>query len=203
MDSSFLIFSLVVLIMSSVVHEYMHGWMANELGDDTAKRLGRLTLNPLAHLDPMGSFLLPILMYLGSMGTFVFGYAKPVPFNPLHFKDIRKDSAKVAAAGPLSNLVIAVLCGLAIRLMPGAGEMFLSFLAIIVQINLILMIFNLIPVPPLDGSKILMAFLPYKLQAEYVKLERYGMFISLAVVFFAFPVILKIAAIFYTLIVLI
>ncbi len=192
MDSSLLIFSLLVLIMSSVVHEYMHGWTANELGDPTAKMLGRLTLNPLAHLDPVGSFLLPMIVYLGSGGAFVFGYAKPVPYNPLNLEDKKYGPAKVAAAGPLSNLMIAVLCGLVIRFIPISNESFIILLSMIVQINLILMVFNLIPLPPLDGSRVLSAFLPAKLQVKYASLERYGMFLALAVVMFAFPVILVI-----------
>lgn len=201
MDSFYLLFSLVVLIMSSVVHEYMHGWMANELGDNTAKMLGRLTLNPLAHLDPMGSFLLPALIFFGSGGSFIFGYAKPVPYNPLNLKDFKYGPAKVAAAGPLSNLAIAVLCGLLLRFLPGGGEMFLLFLSLIIQINLILMVFNLIPLPPLDGSRILAAFLPAQMQIKYFSLERFGLFLALILVIFAFPVILMITNLLFKIIV--
>lgn len=192
MDSYFLIFSLVVLIMSSVVHEYMHGWMANELGDNTAKMLGRLTLNPLAHLDFFGSFLLPVMLYFATNGAFVFGFAKPVPFNPLNLKDPRFGSAKVAVAGPFANLVLAVLCGLAIRFFPFANETFLILMSLAVQINLILMIFNLLPIPPLDGSKILFSFLPSKWQAPFLSLERYGLFLALILVIFVFPLIMLI-----------
>lgn len=192
MDSYLLIFSLIVLVMSSVVHEYMHGWAANELGDNTAKMLGRLTLNPLAHLDPFGSFLLPIILYLATSGAFVFGFAKPVPYNPLNLKEPRFDSAKVAAAGPFANLAIAVMCGLLMRFLPSENETFLILLSLIVQINLILMIFNLLPIPPLDGSKILLPFLPEKWQAPYLSLERYGLFIALIFASFAFPFLMVI-----------
>lgn len=187
-----MVFSLLVLVMSSAIHEYMHGWTANELGDPTAKKAGRLTLNPLVHLDPIGSFLLPALMYFGTGGAFVFGYAAPVPYNPFNLRDKRYGPAKVAASGPLANLVVAVLCGLVIRLYPGAEGSFLMLLSVVVQINLILAVFNLIPIPPLDGSKVLSAFLPANMQAGYESVQKYGMFLALALVIFAFPVILAI-----------
>jgi Zn-dependent protease len=194
-------FFLIVLIMSAVVHEYMHGWAANELGDETAKNAGRLTLNPLVHLDPVGSFLLPLILYISTAGAFVFGYAKPVPYNPYNLKDLKYGPAKVAAAGPLANLAIAVFCGLVIRFVPVGNVMFFLLLQIIVQLNLVLMVFNMIPIPPLDGSKIILPFLPVKWQMKFVELEKYGFIFALAIVMFAFPAIVFIVNILFRLIV--
>lgn len=153
------VFQLVVLIISVMIHEISHGAMAKELGDDTAERLGRLTLNPLAHLDFFGSFLLPLLLYLSSGGAFIFGWAKPVPYNPLKLKNPRRDSALLAFAGPMANLVLALFFGLLIRfnLLP---LQVLPYVIIIIAINVKLAIFNLVPIPPLDGSKILFYFFP-------------------------------------------
>ena len=201
METHLLIFSLLVLIMSSVVHEYMHGWVANELGDPTAEQMGRLTLNPLVHLDPFGSVLIPMLVFFGTGGAFVFGYAKPVPYNPFNLKDKKYGPAKVAAAGPMANFVMALLCGLTIRFLPETNQVFPFLLSWVVQINLILMVFNLIPIPPLDGSKVLSAFLPANMQMKLMSLEKYGLFLALAVVMFAFPVILVIVNFLFKLIV--
>jgi len=167
------VFQIIVLILSAVVHEYMHGWAAYRLGDPTAKEAGRLTLNPLAHLEWFGSFLLPAVMVL-SGSAFVFGWAKPVPYNPHNLRDRRYGEAKVALAGPLSNFILALAFGLVLRFMPVFSLTFTGLLGIIVYINLILMIFNLIPIPPLDGSKILAIFLPAHYRERYLRLERTG-----------------------------
>ncbi len=159
--------------MSAVVHEYMHGWMAHYLGDNTAKSAGRLSLNPLVHLEWFGSFFMPLVMILTGM-PFVFGWAKPVPYNPFNLSDKKYGEAKVAAAGPLANLVIAVFFGLCLRFLPFFSVSFSAFLGIIVYINLILMVFNLVPIPPLDGSKILATFLPVGLRDRYLGSERVG-----------------------------
>lgn len=189
--------------MSAVFHEYAHGWVAYKLGDNTAKSMGRLTLNPINHLDPVGSILLPILLIL-SGSNFVIGWAKPVPYNPYNLRDARYGDMKVALGGPGTNLILAIFFGFIARLTPMAVNMkyalvngFLSgdndflmgmmsgnFMAIIFVIsviacfiNLLLMIFNLVPVPPLDGSKVLMTFLPHYLQVKMHKIEPYGFFI--------------------------
>jgi len=161
------IFLIIILIFSVMIHEIAHGAMAYQLGDQTAKYAGRLTLNPLRHLDPMGSILLPaILIILRS--PILFGYAKPVPINPYNFKDQKYGSLKVALAGPASNLLVAVFFGLILRLIPailGIPGLVIIF-SYIVYINILLAIFNLIPVPPLDGSHILFALLPYQAKGE-------------------------------------
>lgn len=185
------LFQIIVLIFSAIIHEYMHGWMAERLGDDTAKRAGRLTLNPLAHLDWFGSVLLPLMLIFSGVGV-IFGWAKPVPYNPNNLRNPRWDSAKVAAAGPLGNLIIAVLFGLFLRFVPLDSLMLVVLIVIIVFINLILMIFNLVPIPPLDGSKILMAFLPSSWQVKFMRWERYGIILLLLFIFIAIDIILPI-----------
>ena len=138
-----ILFQIIALIMSAIIHEYMHGWMANQLGDPTAKISGRLTLNPLVHIDLFGSILLPFILVATKAG-FVFGYAKPVPFNPYNLKDKQYGSAKVAIAGPMANLAIALVFGMILRFFPLPNIMLGILFATIVQINLMLMIFNLL-----------------------------------------------------------
>lgn len=159
-----LVFTIAVLVMSVVIHETSHGYAANYLGDPTAKLLGRLSLNPLRHLDPVGSILVPGILAL--MGGFVIGWAKPVPYDPSRLRAGKWGPAIVAAAGPLSNLLIAAVFALALRFMPAgvlSGPAMTLWVTVVI-INIMLAIFNLIPVPPLDGSKILFALLPYRLR---------------------------------------
>jgi Zn-dependent protease len=195
-----LIFEIIVLVFSAIIHEYMHGWMADQLGDPTAKQAGRLTLNPLPHLDLFGSFLLPLLLVLSNVGI-VFGWAKPVPFNPYNLRDKQFGPAKVAIAGPLGNLITAVFFGLLLRFLPMQNEMLITLLALIVQINLVLMIFNLVPIPPLDGSKVLAAFLPYEMQMKFFSLEKYGMIFVIIFITFGFTFIVPIINFLFKLIV--
>jgi len=185
------IFQILVLIFSAVAHEYMHGWMAHRLGDNTAKDAGRLTFNPLAHLEWFGSFFLPLLMILSNFG-FVFGWAKPVPYNPHNLKDRKYGDAKVALAGPMANLGIAIVFGLVIRFLPFVSLTFTGLLSIIVYINLILMIFNLIPIPPLDGSKILAVFLKPETRYKYLRMERTGFILVILVVMLAGGIIVPV-----------
>jgi len=185
------IFEIIVLIFSAIIHEYMHGWAANQMGDSTAKDAGRLTLNPIPHIDPVGSILLPALMVLGNFG-FVFGWAKPVPFNPYNLRDQKWGPAKVAIAGPLGNLVTALFFGLVLRFFPITNDLFSLALGIIVYINLLLMVFNLVPIPPLDGSKVLLPLLPYHWQEKFYRLEQYGFIIVLVFIYFGFSLILPI-----------
>ncbi len=184
-DALVLIFQLAVLLFSVIVHEVSHGAIAYKLGDDTAKAAGRLTLNPIKHLDLMGSFLVPLFLYLTSGGSFILGWAKPVPFNPFKLKNPRPGAAFIGAAGPLSNFALAFIFGLLIRLLgPMAeGSVFVMsiilFFNIIVFINIMLGIFNLVPIPPLDGSKLLFAFISDRYIRFKIFLEQYGFFILL------------------------
>ena len=182
----FIIF-ISVLLFSVVIHELAHGSVAYSLGDPTAKYAGRLTLNPLKHLDPLGSVILPILLALLPSGV-ILGWAKPVPINPYNFRDQKWGSLKVSIAGPASNIALALFFGLLIRFLPQSIFVIAPGLAIIFQaivvMNLVLAFFNLLPIPPLDGHWILFHFLPIKF--DYVKyfLQQYGIFILLFLLFF-------------------
>ena len=185
-----IIFFLITVILSAVIHEYAHGWAADQLGDPTARLAGRLTINPIAHIDLWGTLLLPFFLYTISGGSFMFGYAKPVPYNPYNLKDKRFGPAMVGAAGPLSNIVLAVIFGLMMRAFP--GSILTIYFSVIVYVNILLAVFNLVPIPPLDGSKILFAILPDSMHNFKVTLERFGFFILIFFIFFAFQLILPI-----------
>ncbi len=180
MEFGFIIL-LALIIPSAIIHEYAHGWMADQLGDPTARYAGRLTLNPMAHIDPIGTFALPIILGFVSGGTFMFAYAKPVPFNPYNLKYPRWGPAMVGAAGPLSNLLLALVFALII---PFSSGVITSVLVGVVFVNIMLAVFNLVPIPPLDGSKLLYASLPRS--AEHVKrfLDRYGLIIFFIFIFY-------------------
>jgi len=173
----FLILVLIaILIFSIMIHEIAHGLAALWQGDWTAQQAGRLTLNPLKHLDPWGSFIIPFFLIISGVGI-VFGWAKPVPYNPYNLRDQKYGPAIVGMAGPLSNLILALTAGVLMRLFLVMGVSSSAFifivLALFVQTNLLLLIFNLLPIPPLDGSKLLFTFLPI---SEHTKqlLEQYG-----------------------------
>lgn len=174
-----------------IIHEVTHGYVAGILGDPTAKLEGRLTLNPIKHIDLFGSIVLPLLLLITNAG-FLFGWAKPVPYNPYNLKAGKWGPAIVAGAGPVSNLLIAILFAIFLK-MGIAYEMIgtstIPLLIQIVQINVVLGIFNLVPIPPLDGSKVLFAFLPYKWNYIKEALERYSLFVILFVVLFGFKFI--------------
>ena len=193
------IFSIIILIFSVVIHEVSHGLMADRLGDPTARLSGRLTLNPIGHLDWFGSIILPLLTY--NLGGFIIGWAKPVPYNPYNLKG-RFSEALVALAGPVSNLIIAVVFGLVIRtagvwVLP--NSLFQISVAI-VMINIILAVFNLVPIPPLDGSKILFALIPYRFGQIRVWLERYSLALVIIFIFFLWQFIAPLAGIVFRLI---
>ncbi len=176
------------ILLAIILHEVAHGWVAYKLGDPTAKAQGRLTLNPLVHIDPIGTVVVPLVLLV--LGGFIFGWARPVPVDPRYFKDPYKDMAKVAIAGPMANMLMAIGWGFLMvwgaRLqvdMPDIGK-FLMYSGLAgVQINLILAALNLIPIPPLDGSRIVAAFLPPNVRNSYYRLEPYGFFILLALIF--------------------
>lgn len=184
-----------IVIPSAIMHEYAHGWMANQLGDPTAKYAGRLTLNPKAHVDKWGTIFMPLILLLVSGGSFVFAYAKPVPYNPYNLKDPKWDPLKVAIAGPFSNFFLAFIFGLVFRFAPLNPQM-LSFIFIVIFINVLLGVFNLVPIPPLDGSKVLYALLPESMFKVRVFMEQYGIFLLLVFIFFLFELIRPIINIF-------
>lgn len=180
------IFSLIVLLFSVIIHELAHGYVAYSLGDPTAKYAGRLTLNPLRHLDPLGSVILPLLLLLATAGQGpIFGWAKPVPINPYNFKDQRWGTLKVAISGPATNFGIAIFFGLLIRFsgLPQTVP-FIELLGIITIYNFLWGIFNLVPIPPLDGSWILFWFLPPAAEKAKMFLQQYGLFILVFFIFF-------------------
>ncbi|MDO8570633.1 MAG: site-2 protease family protein [Candidatus Daviesbacteria bacterium] len=181
--------SIVILLFSVIIHEVMHGVMALKFGDRTAENAGRLTLNPIPHIDPIGTILVPTMLILSGLlfpggSGFIIGWAKPVPVNPLNFSNIRKGELYVSLAGVGSNFALAIFATiiyhLYILLSPlTANLLILEILSFTVTINLLLGIFNLLPIPPLDGSKVLMSRLPTKLAIQYQSLEKYGMLILL------------------------
>ena len=189
-------------MFSVVVHEVAHGYAAYLQGDNTARFQGRLTLNPLKHLEWFGSFILPTTSYL--LGGFIIGWAKPVPFNPYNLRNQKWGEAIVAFAGPFINICIAVVFGLLIRLVVlGVFVLPTGFVQIagtIVFINLILACFNLVPIPPLDGSKILFAFLPYRLAHIRETLEAYGFTLLIFFVFFLWQFLIPVVRFFFGLI---
>ena len=197
----FLLFQIAILIFSVVMHEVSHGVVAYSLGDTTAKNSGRLTLNPIPHIDLFGSILLPLLSYFA--GGIIIGWAKPVPINPFNLRDQKYGSLKVSLAGPASNFVIALAFGLALRFLPVAqvNPFFASAISYIVFLNILLAVFNLLPLPPLDGSHILFSFLPRSMEHIKIFLLRYGSIILLFLIFFFFGFISSIASAIFRLIV--
>ena len=178
---------LLILVFSAILHEIAHGYVADKLGDPTARLAGRLTLNPLPHIDPMMSVAVPLLLIL-SGSPIVFGAAKPVPVNPIMLKEGRKDLALVALAGPLTNLLIATAAAVIIKLLSQSlPETIISILSTVVFYNLALGFLNLIPIPPLDGSKFFSIILPERTAQKYFALAPFGIFL-LFILFLYTPV---------------
>ncbi len=195
-----LLFSIAVLIMSVIAHELAHGYAAEMLGDPTARLAGRLTLNPLKHLDPVGSVLVPSLSYF--LGGFIFGWAKPVPYNPYNLRKGNLGEAIVASAGILTNIGLAVIFALVIRIF-GAdlSAAFIDLASLVVMVNIVLAIFNLVPIPPLDGSKILFSVLPFRYHQHLAFLEQYGFVLVLFFIFFLWEFFVPIAYVIFNLLV--
>jgi Zn-dependent protease len=187
------IFYILIVLFSVVIHEVSHGYVANILGDPTAKLRGRLTLNPLKHLDPMGSIILPALLYFTNAP--VIGWAKPVPFNPYNLRAGKWGPALVAISGPLSNILVAIFFSFLIRFsifLAFVPAVFSDLCMVIVSLNVVLAIFNLVPIPPLDGSKVLFSVLPYKLRYIETWLERYGLFLIIIFLFWGINFIIPV-----------
>jgi Zn-dependent protease len=202
-----IIFWALVLIFSIILHEVAHGYMANFLGDPTAKLQGRLTLNPISHIDPLGTIILPFVLLMTS-SPILIGYAKPVPYNPYNLRH-KYGEALVAFAGPGTNILLALIFGLSIRFFGGAMDVgLLSAFAIITSINIFLAIFNLVPIPPLDGSKVLSTLLPGALGRGYdsvrMSFERLGVLggtlLILCIFYFLSPVFSQFVGAIFTLI---
>ena len=193
-DPLFLALYIIIILFSVILHEVMHGLVALKFGDHTAERAGRLTLNPLPHIDPIGTIILPALILIpplltgASPGPFL-AWAKPVPVSPLNFSNIRKGELFVSAAGIAANFALAVAAAAIYHILnafPQTPLVILRLLVAAVSINLFLGVFNLFPIPPLDGSKILLSQLPLKMAREFQKLEQYG-FLILIFLIFIFP----------------
>lgn len=191
-----LLISAPAILIAITFHEVAHGFVANKLGDPTAKFVGRLTLNPLVHIDPFGTIILPLLMYFMTNGQFVFGYAKPVPINPLNFQNPRKGMALSAVAGPVMNIALALISAVILKLlivplltvMPaGVSETVLQPLFLMatasVVINVVLAAFNMIPIPPLDGGRVLTGLLPQKQAMWFSRIEPFGFIIVLVMIY--------------------
>ncbi|MCK5022173.1 MAG: site-2 protease family protein [Candidatus Pacebacteria bacterium] len=197
MEINFL-FTIIILLASVIIHEVAHGYSAYMLGDPTAKHAGRLTLNPLAHIDLMGSIIVPLLAFMSA--GFMFGWAKPVPYNPYNLSNQKWGSAIVAVAGPASNILVAIIFGLLIRfsIFSGIGNtIFLEAAQMVVLLNLVLAVFNLVPIPPLDGSKILFTLLPYRYIEFRQIMERYSILLIIFFIFFLWKLILPIVFFLY------
>lgn len=187
--------SALPVLIAITFHEVSHGLVAYKLGDPTAKMLGRLTLNPLAHIDPFGTIIMPLMLLIFTNGQFVFGYAKPVPINPMNFRNPRRDMAISAAAGPLTNILLAVVSLLLIRFAAVPASMFLPgevsekvimpaalMLKSSIIINVVLAVFNMIPVPPLDGGRVLVGLLPQKQAMSLSRIEPFGFIIVMILI---------------------
>lgn len=181
-DFTSLLITFPLLLVSITIHEFSHGWAAYKLGDPTAKYSGRLTLNPLAHIDPVGTIILPLMLFFASQGKFVFGAAKPVPVNFNLLRNPKRDIIWVGASGPAANFILAFILSVVLKIIPLND--FLSVITLkLILINVILGVFNLIPIPPLDGSRIAAGLMPKNIAYQYSKIEPYGFIIVILLIY--------------------
>jgi len=181
MEILILLIGIACFALTIIIHEVAHGWMADRLGDPTARLLGRLTLNPIPHIDLYGTILLPVFLIL-IHSPFLFGWAKPVPFDPYNLKDPKKDSALISLAGPAANLIIATILAIIYRFIP--NQVVSGLIAQIVEFNVALAVFNLIPIHPLDGGKILVGILPNKEAHEFDNfMNQFGIILLIFIIF--------------------
>jgi Zn-dependent protease len=198
MDIPTIIISLFVVLFAITIHEASHGWAAYKMGDPTAHALGRITLNPIAHIDPIGTILLPVILII--MGAPPFGWAKPVPVNPLNLRNPRRDNLLISAAGPLSNFSVALVAFILLQMLklanpdvllmrggtPSLGNGLFLILYYTILINVILAVFNLIPIPPLDGSGVLMGLISEEAAQKYEQIRPYGFIILILLIMTGF-----------------
>ncbi len=192
MDIARLSFMVIPILLAITLHEAAHGYAANHFGDPTAKMQGRLSLNPIRHIDLFGTIVLPLLLFF--MGGFIFGYAKPVPVNSRNLRNPKRDMVWVALAGPAANVFLALVGGiliLTLGIIPeGMVDWFANSISFLIFFNCIIAIFNMLPIPPLDGSRVIAGFLPAPLAYKFGQLDRYGLFIVLGVIFLL-PMLLR------------
>lgn len=189
MDTSHLIQTVLIyalpVLFAITLHEAAHGYVARHFGDNTAWMLGRITLNPIPHIDPIGTVLMPLMLYFATGGAFLFGYAKPVPVNFGHLRNPKRDMVWVALAGPGSNFIQALFWGVLLYLLVGLGlqeRFFIEMCKAGMLVNVVMFVFNLFPLPPLDGGRILVGLLPWRQAALLSRIEPYGFFIVMALV---------------------
>ena len=176
----YFVLPLLMFFAAVIIHEYAHGWVANRLGDPTARYSGRLTLNPLAHVDLFGTIIFPLLLIM-MRSPFIFGWAKPVPINFSNLNNPKKDIVWVGLAGPAANIAAAIILSIVLRIIPPSPAY--QIIALAIWVNLILAVFNLIPIPPLDGSRAVLGLLPYPYSLRYAQIEPYGFLIIFSLIF--------------------